>query len=189
MFVELRFDRRKTFQSESFREKSVQFAVKVGREKKIQGELFIPLIFLYFQSFGWTLLLIERRGNGSFKRKPSTRKNHGFAMKYIYRSPCGRSFLTLKEIEEFLLTTNSKLNIKYFIADRVTSLNSTINFDANKIIHLDISQGKERVPISVLNETDRFLPEDFVYGTENVSRFVSIEQIRSRRTCCSCTDK
>ena len=137
---------------------------------------------------GWKYLHIARYAKGRFTKKPSTHKTLSSRSNYLYRSPCGRSLLTLNEIEEYLLKTNSKLTIKFFVNDRSTHLQSSIEYDPQYIIHEDIAQRKEFVRISVYNERDSNLPETFTYGTETRSKLNFLNDTTTL-TCCSCTDK
>ena len=137
---------------------------------------------------GWTYFHIDRYAEGPFIKKPVAHKTRRRPANYLYRSPCGRSLLTLDEVQDYLLTTNSKLTIKFFIEDRATSLNSSFPYDETYVLHSDISEGKERVRISVYNENHPTLPEPFVYGTDTHWQF-SPTDIESTMTCCSCTDE
>ena len=96
--------------------------------------------------------------------------------------------LTLDEIEDYLLETNSKLTIKYFIDDRVTHLQSSFDYDNTYIINEDITQGKEHVKISVYNDINSNPPESFLYGTETRSKITFLNDTTAM-TCCSCVDK
>jgi hypothetical protein len=139
--------------------------------------------------YGWEYLHIDRCAKGRFTKKPSTRNTKTSRSNYLYRSPCGRSFLTLDEIEEYLLKTNSKLTIKFFVDDRSTHLESSIEYDPSYILNDDITQGKECVKISVYNDNDSNLPESFIYGTETRSKLIFPNDTTTTMTCCSCTDK
>ncbi len=131
---------------------------------------------------------IDRCAKGRFTKKPSTHKTLTSRPIYLYRSPCGRSFLTLDEIEEYLLKTNSKLTIKFFVDDRSTHIEPSIEYNPAYILDKDITQGKECVKISVYNENNSNLPESFIYGTEIRSKLI-FRNDSSTTTCCSCTDK
>lgn len=137
---------------------------------------------------GWKYFQIDRYAKGSFTKKPSTHKTLTSRSNYLYRSPCGRSFLTLDEVEDYLLETNSKLTIKFFIDDRSTHLQPSIQYDFKYILNDDITQGKEYVKVSVYNEINQNHPEVFLYGTETRSK-LSFLNDTTTMTCCSCTDK
>ncbi|CAF1263192.1 unnamed protein product [Rotaria magnacalcarata] len=138
-------------------------------------------------SCGWTYFHIDRHGEGQFKKKPSTRKKLPSHSTYLYRSPCGRSFLTLEEIEEYLFQTDSKLTIKYFVNDRVIRLESCLEYNSRYILNEDLSQGKEHVKIPIYNENNLELPEEFTYVTQTCSK-LKISNDTATMTCCSCTD-
>ncbi len=138
--------------------------------------------------YGWKYFHIDRYAKGPFIKKPSTHKTVSSRSNYLYRSPCGRSFLTLDEIEEYLLQTNSKLTIKLFVEDRSTHLQSSIEYNSQYILIEDITQGKEYVKIPVYNEINSNLPETFLYGTETRSKLI-FRNDTTTMTCCSCTDK
>lgn len=137
---------------------------------------------------GWKYFHLDRYADGRFTKKPSTHKTVSSRPLYLYRSPCDRSFLTLEEIEDFLFQTNSKLTIKYFIDDRVTHLQSSMEYNHAYILNEDVSQGKEHVKISVYNEINSNLPEPFLYGTETRSKITFFNDTTAM-TCCSCVDK
>jgi len=156
-----------------------------GREN-LDKTLFIFLI-IYIR-YGWSYYHIRRYAKGRFTKKRSTHRTVTSRSNYLYRSPCGRSFLTLDEIEKYLLETNSKLTIKFFIDDRSTHLESSIKYNSKYILNEDIAQGNEYVKISVYNENNLNLPESFIYGTETRSKLI-IPSDTTTMTCCSCTDK
>ncbi|UJR36083.1 hypothetical protein I4U23_028819 [Adineta vaga] len=137
-------------------------------------------------SYGWRYLYIDRYAKGYYSKKPSTHKTVS-RVNYLYRSPCGRSLLTLDEVENYLFETNSKLTIKFFIDDRTTRLNSFVEYNSKYVLKQDLSQGKEHVKISVFNENNLDLPDTFMYGTETRSK-LSFENDLTTITCCSCTD-
>jgi hypothetical protein len=137
---------------------------------------------------GWKYFHIDRCAKGPFIKKPTTHKTITSRSNYLYRSPCGRSFLTLDEIEEYLFETNSKLTIKFFIDDRSTRLEPSIEYDSKYILNEDITQGKEYVKISVYNEINSKHPDTFLYGTETRSKLI-FRNDTTTMTCCSCTDK
>ena len=137
---------------------------------------------------GWAFFHINRYAKGPFNRKPSTRKSYAFLKHYLYRSPCGRSFLTLDEVEAYLLITDSKLTVKFFVDSRWTNLESSFQYDSKYLILDDVCQGKESVQIAVYNETDSRLPDPFTYGIENRSALTLTDRVPTM-TCCSCTDK
>ncbi|CAF3070125.1 unnamed protein product [Rotaria sp. Silwood2] len=136
---------------------------------------------------GWKYFHVDRHAKGGFKKKPSTRKTISSRSNYLYRSPCGRSLLTLDEIEQYLLQTNSKLTIKFFVDDRQTRLEPCIKYESQYILNDDITQGKEYVRIPVYNENNSNLPETFIYGTETRSKLI-FPNDTTTMTCCSCTD-
>ncbi|CAF4258289.1 unnamed protein product [Rotaria sp. Silwood2] len=138
-------------------------------------------------SCGWKYFHVDRHAKGGFKKKPSTRKTISSRSNYLYRSPCGRSLLTLDEIEQYLLQTNSKLTIKFFVDDRQTRLEPCIKYESQYILNDDITQGKEYVRIPVYNENNSNLPETFIYGTETRSKLI-FPNDTTTMTCCSCTD-
>jgi len=139
-------------------------------------------------SCGWSYFHIKRHADGHFHKKPSTHKSHASRTHYLYRSPCGRSFVTLDEVQDYLFHTDSKLTIKYFIDDRTTDLHSKFIYNENFLRHNDFSRGKERVPISVYNDNNENLPDPFQYGTENRSLLTVDHRQTTNLTCCSCTD-
>ncbi|CAF1044890.1 unnamed protein product [Adineta ricciae] len=145
-----------------------------------QNPYTLPLLY------GWKYLYIDRYAKGCFTKKRSTHKTLS-RVNYLYRSPCGRSLLNLDEVENYLLETNSKLSIKFFIDDRSTRLEQTIEYDSKYILNQDISQGKEPVKIPVYNENDLDHPETFMYGTEIRSKLTFTDD-STPITCCSCTD-
>jgi hypothetical protein len=92
-------------------------------------------------------------------------------------------------VHPVVLKTNSKLTIKFFVDDRSTHLESSIEYDPSYILNDDITQGKECVKISVYNDNDSNLPESFIYGTETRSKLIFPNDTTTTMTCCSCTDK
>jgi hypothetical protein len=133
-------------------------------------------------------LHIDRYAEEGFTKKPTSRKTITSRACYLYRSPCGRSFLTLGEIEDYLLQTDSKLTIKYFVNDRSIQIKTSIEYNSQYILADDISHGKENVKIPVYNENNSHLPESFIYGTETRSN-LTFTNDTTTTTCCSCTDK
>ncbi len=148
----------------------------------------IELRLIFNVRYGWKYFHINRYAKGQFTKKPSTHTTKTSRSNYLYRSPCGRSLLTLDEIEDYLFQTNSKLTIKYFIDDRVTHLQSSIEYDSTYILNDDITQGNEHVKIPVYNEINSNHPDSFLYGTETRSKITFLNDTTAM-TCCSCTDK
>jgi hypothetical protein len=140
--------------------------------------------------YHWSYFHIDRCLQKHSLKKLSKRPRHVSRTYCLYRSPCGRSFLKLKDIHDYLLTTNSKLTINFFVDDRLIQLQSCLTNSKTHILHRDISQGKERVPITVYSETHSKLPDAFIYGVETrfLSSSLAIEET-TNTMCCSCTDK
>jgi hypothetical protein len=110
-----------------------------------------------------------------------------------YRAPCRRTFYSLDDIERYLLTTNSKLSIKFFVDDLLTRFTPSIdNFSRQCFVMIDLAQGNERVQVPVYNDIDNDLPEQFTYITEIRPfnhRIKAALNDSNMTSCCDCTDK
>ncbi|CAF3631709.1 unnamed protein product [Adineta steineri] len=176
-----------TFHSNSYQLHQCSSYCVLGKEENFNPNCFTENPYTLPFSCGWKYFHINRYAKGRFTKKPSTHKTTTSRSNYLYRSPCGRSFLTLDEVETYLFETNSKLTIKFFIDNLSTHIESFIEYDSKYILNDDISQGKESVKISVYNDNNNNLPDSFLYGTETRSKLI-LRNDPNPITCCSCTD-
>ncbi|CAF1154657.1 unnamed protein product [Rotaria sordida] len=109
-----------------------------------------------------------------------------------YRTPCRRTLYSPEEIEKYLCRTESKLSIKFFVDDLVTRFTPAIEkFDNKFIIMDDLSNGQERIQISVYNDIDNDKPDNFTYITQIRPfdhRIYAAYSDTNMTSCCDCVD-
>lgn len=112
---------------------------------------------------------------------------------FIYCAPCGRKLVNESQIDSYLHATKSKLTIELFVLDNKVNLKQHYCPDG-KILNVDISNGQENVPISVVNEVDKEPnkieePSAFTYRVERKPvDGVNMVINEATMTCCTCTD-
>ncbi len=105
----------------------------------------------------------------------------------------GRKLVSQTQIDNYLHETKSKLTIELFVFDSKANMRQHYCPDG-KILNLDISNGQENVPISVVNEVDKEPgkieePSTFTYRVERTPvAGVNMVINEPTMTCCSCTD-
>lgn len=105
----------------------------------------------------------------------------------------GRKLVSQTQIDNHLHEAKSKLTVELFILDRTVNLKQHYSPDG-KILTVDISNGQENVPISVVNEVDKEAgeieePSTFTYRVERTP-VAGIQMVINEptMTCCMCTD-
>ena len=115
--------------------------------------------------------------------------NYDHSKVVFYLAPCGVKFYEMDEIFDWLQATGSRLHIDQFNLDSdfvVQESRSTFQVDPQMFLR-DISKGREKVPISLINELDHDTLTRFEYITE--SEFPqNLELDKNFMVCCGCTN-
>lgn len=113
--------------------------------------------------------------------------NNSNNMIIAYKTPCGKMIRSIKELNQYLIQTKSILTIDLFSYDSRIKLKN--EFKTNKkttVITNDISNGKEKTPISCVNMLDKTKPIQFDYEPNRIFNS-DIDYIKlSNNDCCSC---
>ncbi|KAK4320792.1 hypothetical protein Pmani_008367 [Petrolisthes manimaculis] len=133
---------------------------------------------LYPLLFGWQRQVCK-------KRKKSVSKHFDI----YYMAPCGRRLHSVEAIFNYLLITESALEIDCFSLE--VAVNVTTEWESFRKIFFtnDISKGEENVPISGVNSLDTVEPQTLMYcnvrlPTEHVPLNLDPEFL----VCCDCVD-
>ena len=112
-----------------------------------------------------------------------------------YTAPCGRTLSSMEEVHQYLQLTQCKnLQVDNFDFDvRLNVLQCFKIHDKDTSGCLfykpDLSDGKELVPIPVINEFSKDPPEPFEYIVNRLPMHgVNINTDREFLSCCDCTD-
>ncbi|XP_077994206.1 histone-lysine N-methyltransferase SETDB1-like [Glandiceps talaboti] len=132
--------------------------------------------FLKPELCGWRRELGKQRGSG--RRLVS------------YRAPCGRSLRTLEEVDRYLLETKiTYLTIDEFTFDPFVHSHTNIRNPKPIMVIKDISEGKEPIPVSCVNEIDERYPIFVEYTTQRIcARGVTVNTDPEFLAGCDCTD-
>ncbi|CAF0956757.1 unnamed protein product [Didymodactylos carnosus] len=138
--------------------------------------------------YGWKFFEIIIPNDQKSREKKYVRKN--LKKNFIFRSPCGLSFFQLSEVEHYLYQTKSKLSIKYFFDDKLTTLNQYFQYNKSFILKKDLSDSVEQIKISVYNDLDQSLPIPFEYGKYRRMNDKNKPVVFNNddMTCCGCVD-
>lgn len=107
----------------------------------------------------------------------------------MYIAPCGMRIRRLDEMLDYLRATNSLLTIDMFDFD--FWVNCTAEFQLDKtFLHIeDLSYGKEKVPISCVNDLDHHNPIYVEYMTERQpAEGVNLNLDKNFLSACDCED-
>ena len=109
----------------------------------------------------------------------------------IYKSPCGRRLRNMTEIHKYLKMTQNKFNVDNFDFDPIITVMTfyDINKDLCGLFLDDLAEGKEGMPIPVLNAFDDQRPPDLQYSSVRIpTKNVRIDKDPGFLMCCDCTD-
>lgn len=110
----------------------------------------------------------------------------------FYRSPCGRSLSTMKQVQDFLFQTRSDfLSMDMFSLDPFVLVKRATPPGQPPVFFSlpDISNGAETVPIPCLNQIDDTRPELIQYIAKRVpGEGVYINTQTDFLVGCDCTD-
>lgn len=108
-----------------------------------------------------------------------------------HQAPCGRSLRNMYEVHHYLRETYSPFNVDLFEFEVEVQCLSEYKVDqkAIKWQSLDLSEGREPMPVSCVNYYDVSLPPSCVYSTERTpTEGVNLNLDEEFLACCDCED-
>ncbi|CAI2730397.1 unnamed protein product [Schistosoma spindalis] len=107
----------------------------------------------------------------------------------IYSAPCGRSLRSMHEVERFLDKTNSQLTADLFSFDSTLIINQEFRAEKTLTNIVDLSYGKENVPIPCVNSVDNEVP-GYIDYTPQRQPIGNVPLLKDSKflVCCDCTD-
>ncbi|KAI0988841.1 hypothetical protein GJ496_006696 [Pomphorhynchus laevis] len=95
--------------------------------------------------------------------------SHDGELAIEYKAPCGRSLISIEQVDRFLFQTNNHLSIDRFCFDSKVRID--VKFECNPvwpnlIKSIDITQGKERIPVMCVNQIDNEEPDIIDYQSQ-----------------------
>ncbi|XP_018652007.1 putative histone-lysine n-methyltransferase, setb1 [Schistosoma mansoni] len=107
----------------------------------------------------------------------------------IYTAPCGRSLRSMHEVERFLDKTNSQLTADLFSFDSTLIINQEFRAEKTLTNIVDLSYGKENVPIPCVNSVDNEVP-GYIDYTPQRQPIGNVPLLKDSKflVCCDCTD-
>ncbi|XP_051901899.1 histone-lysine N-methyltransferase SETDB1-B [Pristis pectinata] len=126
-----------------------------------------------------------------FRRMTARRKiNRKMSFHVVYKGPCGLSLRNMEEVERYLAETNTDfLYLEMFCFDPYVLVDR--KFQPQKPFYYirDITNGKEDVPLSCVNEIDTTPPPQVAYSKERIpGEGVYINTNPDYLVGCDCTD-
>lgn len=110
----------------------------------------------------------------------------------MYKAPCGRRLRDFYELRDYLLMTESPLNVDNFDYDaliQVLSHYEVIDKSLCPLYIADITEGKERMKIPAINAFDNQAPPPLEYSNICLPQEgVYINKDPAFMACCDCTD-
>ena len=108
----------------------------------------------------------------------------------LYVAPCGRKCRNIEEVQEYLIITDSNLEIDFFAFDPWLKVMQEFIGNPNFIGIKDLSYNKEAVPIPAVNFFDSNYPKFIKYSTVPIpQKDVHIETDPGFLVCCDCDNK
>ncbi|CAH8519243.1 unnamed protein product [Schistosoma turkestanicum] len=107
----------------------------------------------------------------------------------VYTAPCGRSLRSMHEVERFLDKTNSQLTADLFSFDTTLIINQEFRAEKTLTNIVDLSYGKENVPIPCVNSVDNEVP-GYIDYTPQRQPIGNVPLLNDSKflVCCDCTD-
>ncbi|CAG0883630.1 unnamed protein product [Darwinula stevensoni] len=107
----------------------------------------------------------------------------------VYRTPCGRMLRSELEVRRWLRFTKSPLGIDLFTFESSININHEFWGKQSRIINRDLSQGKEKVTIPVVNNIDFDHPQ-LQYNTHRFAKDGGVQLVTDEKflVSCNCTD-
>uniref|UniRef100_A0A8C9VCQ1 [histone H3]-lysine(4) N-trimethyltransferase n=1 Tax=Scleropages formosus TaxID=113540 RepID=A0A8C9VCQ1_SCLFO len=126
-----------------------------------------------------------------FRRMTGRRRvNRKMSFHVIYKSPCGRCLRNMAEIEHYLFQTNCDfIFLEMFCLDPYVLVDR--RFQPQKPFYYirDITNGREDIPLSCVNEIDMTPPPNVAYSKERIpADGVFINTSPDFLVGCDCTD-
>ncbi|XP_065224566.1 histone-lysine N-methyltransferase eggless isoform X2 [Planococcus citri] len=107
----------------------------------------------------------------------------------VYRAPCGRQLRNMQEMHLYLRITKSQMTVDYFDFDFWVDCQAEFVITKCLVDVPDITQRKEKCPISCVNYIDNKLPDYITYMTEREPRRNVVLNLDPEFLCgCDCTD-
>lgn len=106
-----------------------------------------------------------------------------------YQAPCGRFLRNTGEVDKYLFSTQSQLTIDQFSFDQSVSTSREFEANATYLRLDDYAQGREEMPISVVNCVDETRPDPFDYQANRIPlEGVPLDTTQDEMEGCDCTD-
>lgn len=108
----------------------------------------------------------------------------------FYLAPCGVKFYDMEAIFDWLQATGSRLQIDQFNLDRDFVVEETASsYQGYHVFLRDISNGREKVPVSLINTLNHDTLFNFEYIAEReFDKNIELELDTNFMVCCDCTD-
>jgi len=107
----------------------------------------------------------------------------------LYKTPCGRTIRNIQGMYNYLLATESEMTIDYFDFDVSVNPLACYKSPLSFILVLDMSCGKECMPITCVNEINHEEPPSMHYMTTRQPMNGVSMNVESDFLCgCDCTD-
>ena len=108
----------------------------------------------------------------------------------FYLAPCGVKLYEIEAIFDWLQITGSKLQIDQFNLDRDFIVEEDVStYLGYHVFWRDISNGRERVPVSLINTINEDVLNNFEYIAEREFHpNIELELDKNFMLCCDCTD-
>lgn len=107
----------------------------------------------------------------------------------VYISPCGQMFTDADRLQSYLYEIHSSLSIRQFSFDMNCRVTQKFVASNTTFVQLDdFTNGKENVPLMLVNEIDSTLPKTFEYVTDRIPLTSDVVIDHSSVESCSCTD-
>ncbi|CAI5662206.1 unnamed protein product [Oreochromis niloticus] len=126
-----------------------------------------------------------------FRRMTGRRKvNRKMSFHVIYKAPCGLCLRNMAEIQQYLFQTNCDfIFLEMFCLDPYVLVDRPFQPQRPFYYIADITEGKEDIPLSCVNEIDNSSPPDVAYSKERIPEDgVFINTSADFLVGCDCTD-
>lgn len=109
----------------------------------------------------------------------------------IYKAPCGRRLRNMNEVHRYLKITKNRFNVDNFDFDPTITVLSFYDNDKKSCgLYIDdLAEGKEGMPIPVVNAFDDQKPPEMQYSSVRIpTKNVRIDKDPGFLMCCDCKD-
>ncbi|KAK7076102.1 hypothetical protein SK128_017129 [Halocaridina rubra] len=134
-----------------------------------------PLLYPILQ--GWNRLIVKQR-------RKTISKNEIY-----YVAPCGLRLRNIDEVHEYIVISESKLEIDCFSFELAIDVSHEWEPFKKIVFSEDITSGEENVKISCVNSLDDALPQPLTYCNVRLpTEHVPLNLDQDFLVCCDCTD-